>query len=152
MTGTDLEHITAAPVRAALAPEPPFLARHTFAGRPEQIRAVRAWLARLIDGFADASNAVLACSELASNAIMHSRSGQPGGLFTVRACVDHVAIRIEIIDQGGPWTGLTRQYDDEMDDAGQSGRGLTIIAAIASSWGIRGDQEGRTAWCEIKTK
>jgi len=70
----------------------------------------------------------------------------------VRACVDHDTVRIEIIDQGGQWTGLPNGRDDEADDASQSGRGLTIVAAIASSWGIAGDQEGRTAWCEVKAE
>jgi len=70
----------------------------------------------------------------------------------VRACVDHDTVRIEIIDQGGHWTGLPNIQDDEADDASQSGRGLTIVAAIASSWGIAGDQEGRTAWCEVKAE
>ena len=148
MTGIDLDHQMAGGP-AVIAPEPRFLARRSFAGRADQIRAARAWMAMLIEGFAGGSNAVLACSELAANAIIHSRSGLPGGTFTVRACIDRETIRIEIIDQGGPWTGLRKSTDEDADDAGQSGRGLTIVAAIASSWGIAGDQEGRTAWCEI---
>jgi serine/threonine-protein kinase RsbW len=149
MTGADLGPMAGGPV--AIAPEPRFLARRSFAGRPDQIRAARSWMAMLIEGFADASNAVLACSELAANAIIHSRSGLPGGSFTARACIDRDTIRIEIIDQGGQWTGVrkTQDEEEEEDDAGQSGRGLTIVAAIARSWGIGGDQEGRIAWCEI---
>jgi serine/threonine-protein kinase RsbW len=153
MTSTDLDQRVPGSAQALMLPEPKFLARRSFAGRPDQIRAVRYWMTRLTDGFANAGDAVLACSELAANAIVHSQSGQPGGVFTVRACIGHDTIRLEIIDQGGPWTGLRRhQADDDDDDASQSGRGLTIIAAIASSWGISGDQEGRTAWCEIKAE
>jgi anti-sigma regulatory factor (Ser/Thr protein kinase) len=150
MTGTDLEQMAGGQV--AVAPEPRFLARRSFSGRPDQLGVARAWMTMLVEGFADAGNVVLACSELAANAIIHSRSGLPGGEFTVRACIDCDAIRIEIIDQGGPWTGLRKSQDDEQDDAGLSGRGLTIVAAIASSWGISGDQEGRTAWCEIRAE
>ncbi len=149
MTGIGLERPATG---AALVPEPRFLVRRTFQGRPDQIRAARSWLAMLIEGFPGSANVVLACSELAANAIIHSRSGLPGGAFTVRARIDHDLIRVEVIDQGGSWTGLRKLGLDEADDVSQSGRGLTIVAAIASSWGIAGDQQGRTAWCEIEAE
>jgi len=151
MTNIDLDHPVAGGP-AVITYEPRFLARRSFAGRADQLRAARSWLGMLVEGFAQASNIVLACSELAANAIIHSRSGLPGGMFTVRACIDRDAIRVEILDQGGQWTGLRKCEDDEADDASQSGRGLTIVAAVASSWGIAGDQEGRIAWCEIKSE
>jgi serine/threonine-protein kinase RsbW len=135
-----------------IAPEPRYLARRTFAGRPDQIPAARKWLATtvlatVVNDLAVASDVLLACSELAANAIIHSNSGLPGGIFTVRACIDSERIRIEVIDQGGSWTSSCSHKDD-CDD--QSGRGLMIVAAIAGAWGIAGDQEGRTAWCEIR--
>jgi serine/threonine-protein kinase RsbW len=146
--------------QGTLTAEPCFLARRAFNGRSDQLRAVRRWLGPLIDGFACAQDAVLACSELAANAIIHSDSGLPGGVFTVRACIDRNLIRIEVIDQGGSWPGLQGQFPQRQllqeqgspsaEDADLSGRGLTIVAAIATSWGITGDQEGRTAWCEIR--
>jgi serine/threonine-protein kinase RsbW len=150
MSGTRLEQLRAGP--AVIAPEPRFLVRRTFAGRPDQVRAARSWLAVLVESFPGASDVVLACSELAANAIIHSRSGLPGGAFTVRACIDQDVIRIEVIDEGGQWPGLHKLKDDEAEDAGQSGRGLTIVAAIAHSWGIAGDQQGRIAWCEIEAE
>jgi serine/threonine-protein kinase RsbW len=130
-----------------------FLARREFAGRPDQVRAARWWLSRMIDGLPVAPDVVLACSELASNAIIHSDSGLPGGKFTVRLSVETDIIRIEVIDQGGQWATSRSRWlggSDDQGDDGQSGRGLTIVAALASSWGIGGDQEGRTAWCEIR--
>jgi serine/threonine-protein kinase RsbW len=134
-------------------PGPRFLARREFAGRPDQVGAARWWLSRMIDGLPIAPDVVLACSELASNAIIHSDSGLPGGRFTVRLSIEADLIRIEVIDQGGQWTNMRGHWlgasEDQADDS-QSGRGLTIIAALATSWGIGGDQEGRTAWCEIR--
>jgi anti-sigma regulatory factor (Ser/Thr protein kinase) len=81
---------------------------------------------------------------LATNAILHTRSGHPDRLFTVRATLypdDYVWV--EVIDQGGAWTS-----DDHDDD---HGRGLTIVAAIAGdgNWGIDGDAACRVAWFRL---
>lgn len=147
MTRAAAEQLTSGQV--LFAPAPRFLARRTFSGRPEQVGAARRWLARLLEGIAEAGDAVLACSELAANAITHSRSGLPGGAFTVRVAIDGDAIRIEVADQGGAWSGARKGPGDEGDEAGQSGRGLTIVTAVARSWGTTGDELGRTVWCEI---
>jgi|ERR1700722_17358841 len=153
MTGVGTDQLTSSAARLTTVAEPRLLARREFAGRPDQVRAARWWLRRMIDGLPVATDVVLACSELASNAIIHSDSGLPGGRFTIRLSVEADLIRIEVIDQGGQWTNLRSRWlgasDGEADDS-QSGRGLTIVAALASSWGIGGDEEGRTAWCEIR--
>ncbi len=81
---------------------------------------------------------MLCLSELATNAIEHSRSGQPGGAFTVRVRL-HPVICVEVADQGGPPT-------QRRDPDGLRGRGLTIVAELADDSGIGGDENGRTAW------
>jgi anti-sigma regulatory factor (Ser/Thr protein kinase) len=55
---------------------------------------------------------VLLASELAANAVTHSRSGHPGGVFTVRATLYHGDYAwVEVIDQGGVW--VASGHDDE---------------------------------------
>src|SRR5215472_10221598 len=81
------------------------LARRTFPGVPGQVSVARRWLAQMIDGFAAAEDVLLACSELSTNAIMHSASGQPGGQFTVRLAIRQDIVRVEVLDQGGAWPG-----------------------------------------------
>jgi anti-sigma regulatory factor (Ser/Thr protein kinase) len=51
---------------------------------------------------------ILCASELAANAALHSDSRLPGGTFTLPAEISrgHHA-RIEIEDNGGPWTSAT---------------------------------------------
>jgi anti-sigma regulatory factor (Ser/Thr protein kinase) len=130
------------------------LARRTFPGLPDQVPVARQWLARMIDGFAAADDVLLACSELTTNAIMHSDSGLPDGTFTVRLAIRQDIVRVEVLDQGGVWAGrpqLHRFEGDQAEDASQCGRGLTIVAAITDAWGISGDHEGRTTWCEIRS-
>ena len=155
MTGASLDHRIAEPVGPITSAQERILTRRTFAGRPDQVAVARRWLAQMVDGFAAVDELLLACSELTSNAIMHSKSGWPGGLFTVRLAIRQDIVRLEVLDQGGPWSGGRRALahgDEQTEDASQCGRGLTIVASITDAWGITGDHEGRTAWCDIRSE
>lgn len=78
----------------------------TFAGRAESVREVRAFVAELLAGCPRADDAVLCASELATNALLHTASGQVGGCFTVRLQVcGQVCVRITVADQGAPAHG-----------------------------------------------
>jgi hypothetical protein len=117
----------------------------TYLGTVDQVGMVRADLTPFTEGFPSASDLVLLASELGANATTHSRSGEPGGKFTVRAILypgDHAWV--EVIDQGGDWT--SPKPDDE------HGRGLGIVAAIAGdgNWGIDGDTTRRVVWFRLE--
>jgi hypothetical protein len=89
-----------------------------------------------------ADEVILCASELAANAAVHSRSRLPGGTFTVRAEViagEHIRIGVE--DEGGPWTPGAN------DSAGH--HGLDIVRALATAWGIDGNQTTRTTWARF---
>jgi anti-sigma regulatory factor (Ser/Thr protein kinase) len=115
-----------------------------YAGTIGQAQHVRADLAKIAAECPAADDVILLSSELATNAILHSRSGHPDRVFTVRATLypgDYVWV--EVIDQGGAWTA-----DGHDDD---HGRGLAIVAAIAGdgNWGIDGDAACRVAWFRL---
>jgi hypothetical protein len=114
----------------------------SYLGNAEQGGAARADLRALIDGHPLSDDVLLCASELAANAILHSQSGQPGGKFTVRAEFNpDGSVRIEVEDQGGPWTprapGTAHRH------------GLDIIHALAADWGIDGDYRTRTIWIRL---
>ncbi len=97
------------------------------------------------------TDALLCVSELVTNAVLHSRSGQPGGWFAVRATVRAGSVRVEVADEGGPWRR-------ERDGDGQNGRGLLIVGEMAGRWGREdgagrwGREDGagrRTVWFEM---
>ena len=127
------------------APATPLIAwSRAFPASPPQIREARLFLAAILEGCPGVDDALLCLSELATNAILHSRSREPGGCFTVRAERHGNHLRAEVRDQGGPWTPPA-----PISPAGQSGRGLAIVDQFARTWGRSGDEAGWTVWFEI---
>ena len=113
----------------------------SYPGRVDQVRRLRREMAGLLDGYPEADDVILCASELAANAIQHSRSGAPGGSFTLSVEVsrgDHV--RIAVDDAGGPWVSGSRL---------DHGRGLCIVAALAADWGIVAGPAGRKIWAQF---
>lgn len=80
---------------------PPTWSR-TFSATLDQVGEARRFLAIILGGHPSAADAILCLSELAANASRHSRSARPGGSFVVRFRRSGPAIRIEVIDEGGP--------------------------------------------------
>jgi len=123
----------------------PLVWTRVFPATPPHARAARRFLSRILDGSPAADEAILCLSELATNAMIHSHSSQPGGHFTVRAEIrEGDRLRVEVQDQGGSWTRHPTGHD------APHGRGLLILARLASDWGRSGDsQAGWTVWFEL---
>jgi serine/threonine-protein kinase RsbW len=126
------------------APEPLSWQR-IFPGEASQVREARRFLTHCLAGCRGADDAITCASELAANAVVHSNSRLPGGSFAVHAARGAAGrLRVEVIDQGGPWS-------PSPDPGGQHGRGLLIVGRLATDWGITGGRDSRTAWCELGT-
>ena len=115
----------------------------SFPGRADQISVARGFLNEVAQGFPRADDATLCLSELAANAVVHSASGHPGKQFTVSIKVHSDYLRVEVLDDGGPWT-------PRRDPPDQCGHGLLIVDRLASRWGIEADDRAcRTVWFEM---
>jgi serine/threonine-protein kinase RsbW len=114
-----------------------------FHAVPAQVGEARRFLAAILDDRANADDAVICLSELATNAVVHSSSGRPGGSYTVGAELRSSRLRVEVRDQGGAWT-QAEEPDDE-----PHGRGLLIVSKLAAEWGRTGDPAGWTVWFEM---
>ena len=118
-----------------------------FPGQPCEISAARAYLAEVVGqaGCRElADDACLLVSELAGNAVLHTRSGRPGGSFVVVVESSSDGLRISVTDQGGQ--DVPQVLPEEREE---SGRGLSIVEALARRWDAYGDRESRTVWCEL---
>ncbi|MEV7964997.1 ATP-binding protein [Sphaerisporangium sp. NPDC088356] len=118
-------------------------------GRVISVSVARAFVRELLgaEGWRDADDAELLVSELVTNAVRHSASGsKPLGLVTLTVTDNGDALHVDVIDEGAPHH-VPRVQEPTID--GDSGRGLWLVEQIASAWGVREDQAGRTVWFEI---
>jgi Histidine kinase-like ATPase domain len=81
-----------------------------------------------------AANVILCVSEVATNAVTHSRSGVPGGHFTVVVdlCRD-AFVKVTVIDDGGPWAEGVHGGDITYR------HGLTIAQDLSAGMGVSRD-------------
>lgn len=81
-------------------------------------------------------DAMLAVSELVTNAIKHSK-GRPVGLRVRRSAYE---LRIEVTDgTAAPARLCSAGVADE------NGRGLFLVAVLSREWGV--SKDGKTTWC-----
>ncbi len=134
------------------------IAEKQFAGTPEKVAEARRWADSHLVGCPVAADIELILTELCSNAVRHTRSGDPDGYFTVR--LDTNKVRIEVTDLGGPGEPQLQPAEVDFDadsdsdpelafELTETGRGLRLVASLATQWGVHGDQHGRTVWAEI---
>ena len=110
----------------------------SYPGVPEAVTAARRHVAQALAGVPSVDDAVFAVSEATANAVVHSRSGQPGGWFTVAAeVVPGVLAAVVVTDQGGAWSGRA---------ADTYPHGLEIVRTMATEVRVDGDEDGRTVW------
>jgi hypothetical protein len=71
-----------------------------FPGQKAQVRAVRAWIEGLLPACDAREDLVTIASELGTNAVTHTRSGQAEGRFTVDVTWSPERTRVVAGDQG----------------------------------------------------
>lgn len=121
-----------------------------FPGIAQSVGAARKWVLELLDGHATAEaleTLELLVSEVVTNAILHSDSARPGGLVTVRVGLGDGLIHIEVIDDGSATSAPAIRT---ADDDSLSGRGLSWVNLLASTWGSSQNEEtGGTVWFQL---
>ncbi len=118
------------------------LQSRTFPAIAREVPHARRFLTTHAGHLPLADDAALCVSELATNAIQHSTSGQPGGHFTVSIVLTPAVLLVEVSDQGAPWAPHPGPDD-------QRGRGLHIVGQLAICWGTTPTPTGRTVWFTI---
>jgi serine/threonine-protein kinase RsbW len=127
-----------------------------FPGHAAQVPQARRFVRRVLAAGVFAAggpvgDAVLLTSELAANAVQHTASGR-GGHFAIAVWPCPPAVRICVTDSGsvaGPAAVLPDPAAAVPGFLAASGRGLTIVAALASRWGQQTGPSGRTVWFEL---
>lgn len=118
-----------------------------FAGDPQSPAAARGFVRSAVgtllprpppDALCD--DLELVVSELVTNAV---RAGSPS--VTVAVVVDGDRIMLRVSDEAGGWP---EPRDADVYDTG--GRGLPLVSAISSSWGVRMSTDGKVVWAELR--
>jgi len=90
------------------------------------------------------ADATLVLSELLSNAILHAHP-LPDERVRVAWVLSPAALEVLVSDGGG----ATRPHPAHPALSSTSGRGLTIVEHLCSSWGVRADERGTTVWAVL---
>ncbi|MBR8740817.1 ATP-binding protein [Nocardiopsis sp. MG754419] len=161
-----------AEVTIALHELVPHAYRHYFNGRPDRPHyqsrrydfGSSPLLMPLVRAFLDTCAAergsdyrylfTLLGSELAGNALRHSRSGLPGRSYTLLCRRRREGLRLVCRD-GGVDTGRRFGIRDRryltvdpggLDPEAEAGRGLAMVDALATEWGDSGFTSHRAVW------
>ena len=123
----------------------------SFPGLPEHLGEVRRFTQMVLGDAPGTELVVMAVSELAGNAIVHTASGAPGGQFVVHLAAFADRWKVRVDDQGSlsePHVVVDPIAEDAEWDS-ESGRGLAMVASISQKWGVIGGRCARAVWAEI---
>lgn len=105
----------------------------------------RAWAQARVASMTDhrTDDALLVVSELVTNAVRHA-----GSDVVLNILVRPDRVRVEVSDAGDD---LPATSPGRPDSSRPDGRGLVIVTALASNWGVRSapDRPGKTVWADI---
>ncbi|MFE5894213.1 ATP-binding protein [Streptomyces sp. NPDC056462] len=118
-----------------------------FPAEPEEVPSLRRVLRTHLAlwGLHESIEAAQLCvSELVANVINHVGPGTP---TTLVVCINHSRLRIEVHD---PDTRALPFLKEAGTDS-ETGRGMTLVDAVADRWGVQLHADRKVTWCEWAT-
>lgn len=115
-----------------------------FPGHERELSRLRRWLCSLLPDCPERDEVLSVATELGSNALEHTASGDPGGSFAVQVAWHQCLVQVAVADGGGP--GEPRVIQD-LD--GERGRGLLLVHGLSARTGWTGDERGRVVCAQI---
>jgi anti-sigma regulatory factor (Ser/Thr protein kinase) len=118
--------------------------RRGFPGHRRELSQLRRWLSSLLPDCPARDDVLSIASELGSNAIQHTASGQPDGWFAVEITWRRSVVQVAVADCGGP-----AEPRVIADPGGEHGRGLLLVQGLSVRTGWTGDSRGRLVWADV---
>jgi anti-sigma regulatory factor (Ser/Thr protein kinase) len=119
---------------------------NNYAATPQQVSLARHWVRGLLAQRVDDEtlfDIAVCAGELLDNARKHGRAD---GVITASVYMGADTIRLEVMDDG---SALTVPHVTESLET-EDGRGLKIVATLASRWGRHKDRDlNQIVWCEF---
>jgi len=118
----------------------------SWPGVVESVPQARDWARRVLAGHPASDNVELLITELAANAVAHTRSGEPGGVIAAAIRVLGAWVVVVVTDQGPPEVPLMPGDPEVLGELAEHGRGLVLVDCLADDWGTAPDRAGRSVW------
>lgn len=121
-----------------------------FTGRPQSISDARAFSrAYMIKKAPEdvVTTVELVVSELCTNAVEHTASGEEDGHFVLELEAHPEHVRVAVVDLGAQTDPVVRDEAASVDAI--SGRGLLIVDAVSKAWGTEPLRVGRRVWADV---
>lgn len=117
-----------------------------FVADPGSVGAARRFVRKALDGqVVDETSMdilLLLVSELATNAVIHAKTD-----FDVVVAAQRDGVRVEVVDIGDGCPSPMHPRDD-----GDHGRGLTLVAGLATRWGVILREQSKSVWFELRCR
>lgn len=121
----------------------------TCPGLFEEVGRARRWTREILADSPHADDAALIVSELGTNAVLHTASGNPGEAFNLTIARTPEAVTISVTDSGGT---RSTPHIARPDEDSAHGRGLALVAVLADHIAVRGDDtHGHMVTAELRT-
>jgi anti-sigma regulatory factor (Ser/Thr protein kinase) len=119
----------------------------TCPGHLEEVGRARRWTRDVLSDSGHADDAALIVTELGTNALLHSASGNQGEAFSLTISRAPETVLISVTDAGGTRTTPHVEHPAENDT---HGRGLALVSTLAQRLHINGDDKhGHTVTAEL---
>lgn len=115
--------------------------RASFPPTAASVRAARSFVGRVVNGPAEVhETALLLTSELATNVVRHAATD----FEVILRPVSDTTVRVWVTDHS-----TDAPVTCEMPLDLESGRGMTLVAALASAWGVERRPDGKAVWFDL---
>lgn len=108
--------------------------RRTFPGKPDAISRARHFTYHYLRHTPAVAEVCVMVSEITTNAVQHTRSGRPGGTFTLTLTTERSGVRVEVEDEGS-MAGDTPHVEEVEPAEAEHGRGIAVVEALANKYG-----------------
>jgi anti-sigma regulatory factor (Ser/Thr protein kinase) len=111
---------------------------------PRSVVVARRWIRELLDGWRapqDLDDAQLLATELVANVVDHVGGDAP---LTLEVSLAGDWLRIAVVDGSA-----VRPVARELSQVRPRGRGLQMVAAIATRWGVDDHRGGKRVWLDL---
>lgn len=130
-----------------LVPDPPRSRSKELRAGPRTAEEARLFLSAALESLnvdVDKDAARLLTSEIASNAVRHGK--EP---IDVSVSVEEQGLFVSVFDRGSGFDRDDLRFDRGLSLETEGGRGLQLVHALSSDWGVERSVDGTEVWFRL---